>query len=355
MREKSSVLVIITSLLAIPAVVRALPPAYDIVTVTLKRGVPEDLNELSQVVGRYDWNTMDHAYFWSAGVLTDLGTLGTGSTPESEAYGINDLAHVVGYTDTGSGYSPQAFIWDQSQGMRDIGSGYAISSTAYAINNSDQVVGQAYYGGSSSHPFLWTSQTGMIDLGPWQSDGVASDINDAGVVVGGYSVPFKWTQASGMVPLGDLGGGPGNGWASAVNNNGQIVGESKTASGRIHAFLWEGGSMSSLGTLGGSRSHAFDINDAGVIVGQAWTSDNVAHGFVWEGGVMYDLNDLVPVDAPFGRLVQANAINNKGEILVEAMVGGKACAFLLVPIPEPATLSLLALAPLAMLRRRRRR
>ena len=55
----------------------------------------------------------------------------------------------------------------------------------------------------------------------------------------------------------------------------------------------------------------------------------------------------------FGRLVEAVAINEEGQILVEAMVGGDANSFVLTPIPEPATLSLLTLGGLAMLRRRR--
>jgi probable HAF family extracellular repeat protein len=356
MKEKASALVIVTTLLVMSVVVHGLPPRYDVVTVTETHGSPEDLNELSQVAGRHRRNGREQAYFWSTGSLTDLGTLGTGSTPVSEAYGINDSGHVAGVTDTGDGFSPQAFIWTQNQGMQDIGSASASSSMGFGINNSDQVVGWSHYGGQGWHAFLWASQTGMIDLGRWQGGGGAYDINDAGMVVGGYSIPFMWTQGDGMVSLGDLGGDPEEGSAYAVNNNGQIVGRAGAPSG-AHAFLWEDGDMIDLGTLGGRNSSAFDINDAGVVVGQSWTSDDTAHGFVWEDGVMYDLNDLVPDDAPFGRLVQANAINDKGEILIQAqeVVGYSSHAYLLVPVPEPATLTLLTLGGLAILRRRRKR
>src|SRR5581483_4660746 len=49
--------------------------------------------------------------------------------------------------------------------------------------------------------------------------------------------------------LGTLGGNNSN--ARAINNAGQIAGDSDTADGAVHAFLFERGNMRDIGTLGG--------------------------------------------------------------------------------------------------------
>ena len=51
------------------------------------------------------------------------------------------------------------------------------------------------------------------------------------------------------IELGTLGGQ--SSLASAINEHRQIVGSSETAAGETHAFLWENGHMTDLGTLGG--------------------------------------------------------------------------------------------------------
>jgi probable HAF family extracellular repeat protein len=47
----------------------------------------------------------------------------------------------------------------------------------------------------------------------------------------------------------------------AINDNGQVVGWSRTPSGAVHAFFWDG-TMHDLGTLGGAASQAVAVNTA---------------------------------------------------------------------------------------------
>jgi len=90
-------------------------------------------------------------------------------------------------------------------------------------------------------------------------------------------------RASGFsaTDLGTLGGARST--AAAINVIGQVVGESQTASGAVHAFLWQPGrGMLDLGTLGGDNSQATAINDKGQIVGSANTASGDSHAALWQ-------------------------------------------------------------------------
>jgi probable HAF family extracellular repeat protein len=89
---------------------------------------------------------------------------------------------------------------------------------------------------------------------------------------------------------------------AGINQSGQIVGTSAN-----HAFLWDHGVMTDLGTLGGNQSAAHGINDLGQIVGEASTSSGEMHAFLWDHGVMRDLGIA-------GETSSAHGINNSGEI-----------------------------------------
>ena len=86
---------------------------------------------------------------------------------------------------------------------------------------------------------------------------------------------------------------------------------------------------------------------------------DVHHAFLWENGVMTDLNALVDGSADGWELLEAAAINDLGQIVgsghVDRDLDGSwdvTRAYLLTPIPEPATLGLAALAGITLLRRR---
>jgi probable HAF family extracellular repeat protein len=102
----------------------------------------------------------------------------------------------------------------------------------------------------------------------------------------------------------------------AVNDRGQAAGVAlNTGTGRIEAFVEERGERTPLGTLGGSFSIARGINNQGEVVGGSLTEgDQSFHGFLYRENRLYDLNSLLEAGAEW-ELIQAFAINNRGEIL----------------------------------------
>ena len=82
--------------------------------------------------------------------------------------------------------------------------------------------------------------------------------------------------------------------ATAINNNGQIVGMADIHTGVLFGFLYSGGVMHNLGTLpSGLSSVAKGINDAGNVVGYATLSNGAEHAFLYQNGTMVDLNSLI--------------------------------------------------------------
>jgi probable HAF family extracellular repeat protein len=339
-----------------------------------------------------------------AAVKYSITDLGANSATNFHVRSVNDSGQVAGWTQTGVYH--HALIIESDGTQRDIGTlGGLSDSLATGINNAGQVVGAGKNSSSNGQQaFVYSASGGMQMLGSFgRAWCVGNGINDKGQIVGGienqgYEDPFLYSSSSGMQDLGNL-GGSNNSWATAINNNGQVVGEAITPSGNRHAFLYTSGlPMQDLGTLSGwlySNSGAADINDYGQIVGTSdefhaflynpggpmkdigslftggithayainnnglvvgTSSGGSAHAFLYTSdGGMQDLNTLI--DQTNGwTLSEAVAISENGKIVGSGLFGGVAHNFLLTPVPEPSTIALLLTATLGGLlwwRRRR--
>jgi probable HAF family extracellular repeat protein len=224
------------------------------------------INNAGQVVGKSNFSNTQ-AFLWtSTGGMQYLGDLPDG-TPTQEAHDINEAGQVVGATNAAGG---SAFLWTESGGAEDLGElpGSGLYGTqAWGINDAGEVVGV-----SKGRAFLWTRSSGMQDLGVSL---FPLAINNVGQVVGeGVGGASLWTSTGGMQDLGDLPGQQNYSYATDINDAGQIIGNTfdETSGRHTGAFLWTStAGMQGITTLldssgdGWFIEEVYGINNAGQI------------------------------------------------------------------------------------------
>ena len=264
------------------------------------------INEALQVVGKSQWpegyGSDTHAFFWSEGVMLDLGTLGG---EESEANAINDFSLVVGQSQFEAGSTWAAFVWQD--GVMSELPGLERGGIAYDINNKDQIVGKAF-ADNKEVAVLW--QDGEIIALPSLDGGFSS--------------------------------------AMAINDLGQIVGQSDKGYDDVHAVAWINGKIHDLhNNKAGKNSSAWGINNSGQVVGWVGTPPLNNLGFVWDAANgMRHLDDLVPPLLPKRWVFDLSYdINNAGQVAANGYEEGNrfySQPFLLSPIYPSFDLSLVA-------------
>lgn len=302
---------------------------------------PADLNNAGQMAGAlYTGTGGVHAAVYNDGVVTDLGAPGA---TYSFANAINEAGTVTGNFDTGAG-AGHAFIY-QYGNLRDIGAAYAL-----ALNASGDVVGQRYLDGGATG-FLYSGGT-MRDIGHLGTGNVslAAAINDSGQVVGESNLaidgqepthPYLYEDGT-LQDLGTL-ANRGVNSAVAINNAGQVAGYSAAPDGRMHAFLYDHGALTDLGSFGGLDVTIGGINQRGEVVGTGNTPDGPDVAFISSNGGLVDLDTLI--DATTGwHITSALDINDHGQIIGYGCRDTTCTAVrldLAGAVPEPAAVWLL--------------
>ena len=332
-------------------------------------GTAYDINNSGQIVGNaYNESGQNSAYIWLPdGGKVDLSDLGLGNLNA-----INDAGQVIVKRSADN----RAGIWqDGSFSPLPLPAGINYASL-YDINNSGQVLGKingvnTLWDGESLTP-LWygESESSMNDHGVVVSSIILSPRLIDGVYYPEAYYPAIWKDGI----LRELDGARGGSdEPPAINNEGLVVGSSNDIWGRESAFLWtEATGMVDLNELvempsGDRLDRAVDINESGQILCSGWT--NGVKAFLLtpiyaRGDVNRDLSvslaDLVILSSHYGMADGASWLDGDcnydgaitlADLTILATNFGQVNEP--VDIPEPATLSLLTLGGLALIRRRK--
>lgn len=309
------------------------------------------LNDLRQVVG---WSTIPsctsadgtacrRAYLWQNGVMTDLGILP--GDEESFARAINNNGLIVGTSEAniffGSG-TFHAVEWNGGviNALLDPGSGS--SSIAHDVNELGQIAGFSQDPTDNRDSALVWAGGSLVDFGasePHQYSR-AQGISNTGKIAGfGWNLfspndsilyDQAWLQIGGS-------GQFQNSEASDVNDAGVVVGLQAFPSGNWHGAYWAPKAKDAIDTgvlPGTDLSELYDVNEAGLAVGRSYSdADGASRATLFDGTTLYDLNDFLPAGTNV-TLFEAREINEAGDIAGTAVVNGAFRGFLLRAMPE---------------------
>jgi probable HAF family extracellular repeat protein len=292
------------------------------------------LNEYGEIVGFVDVNDIKKPFLYKNGTIrkleeldVDLPTPYYNSGPYVGPYYTDILTNDLGYIFLFY-YYPHYSIFIS---IYKLGEKIDLDFQAEDTNNKGEVVGEHY---------LWKDGE-KIDLNfinGQQIYFVASSINDKGQIAGRYYnydhniVPAIWEN--GVITELECPSYEDRGelfyykcFPIDINNKKQVVGLGGGA------CMWdENGKFRSLG--GGI---AFAINDNGQIVGNSMDDPprTPDYAFLYQNGKEFNLNDLLTENSEFTYLYSALDINNKGQIVGNGIIRGSSntYAFIMTPIP----------------------
>lgn len=275
-----------------------------------------DINNNGDIVGPN--------YLYQNGSLIDLGIGNLGA--------INNVGAIIGTSEDCDLYPEEssggAFYYQN--GVKTCIEGYIPHSRMlpWSLNDHGLVIG---YDTRTQRSFVWSDGV-TIDPNDDNSGDWATDVNNHGQVLRRTSL---W-EAGVLRPLGFSG--------VQLNDVGQIV--------TFASQIWQDGVFTEMGRfLLDGTNDAKDLNNLGHVIGQSfgYRSGNFGlYQWLWTDGAYYLLDDLLPPDSGW-RIHDARAINDLGQIVGRGDHNGVTEAFVMTPVPEPASAAMLVLA-LSMLR-----
>jgi len=349
------------------------------------------INDLTWAAGYARLPNRDrHAALWRNSLLTDLGTLGGPNS--SVTWNVkNTQGIIVGISQTADpqllgeswssaafystpnnvGYINLGFVWQNNQMRRLLPFPGGNNGFATGANNFGKVVGWAENGVHDANcccsqvlqfrPAVWTlgppDQIQDLPLFPSDTSGAATAINDNGQIVGisgicdqavgrhtaKHAVLWENGTVTDIYP-----DAPAPWWntPTAINQHGDVVGfagdPAFVEGDNLTAFIWtRDNGIKALKPLRGRvpehvDSEAYGINEARQVVGVSCDADGNCRAVIWEHGVYpTDLNDL---KGSYSAILEtAKDINDNGEITGRAIIDpvtGAREAYFAVPVNQ---------------------
>jgi probable HAF family extracellular repeat protein len=211
----------------------------------------------------------------------------------NQLLGINSSDLISGYFGSGlAGHPNQGYTLASPYGQSDYTSENfpgSVQTQVTGLNNLGDTTGFWVDAAGNNHGFVeWNGAfTSYNDPNTPKIKGRVNQllgINNKGIAVGFYNDAegnahaYTLNQATGkFTALAQTGV---SNTASAINDNGDIVGYTTSKSGVTYSFLLVDGTRTALQFPGGSDTEAFGINDKNQIVGSYLDASGVMHGFV---------------------------------------------------------------------------
>lgn len=253
-----------------------------------------------------------------------------------------------------AGTNGNAFAIDPGNGQRsDLGTLGGSDSAALGVGDGGWVVGQSRTAANESRAFLVAGPGApMQDLGTLGDYSIAHGVSPDGVVVGEslvtfydpHAEPFTFDGNSSGATMQVMGGAYAAGSARGTNRSGGITGwVSHNVDNWGAAFIYDGATLQELPDVPGKTySIGTALNNLGQVVGYAfgeWVyqpccgnvwSNSIHVAYFYDGEEAVNLNQELPEDSGW-LLTQATGINDRGDIVGNAIRNGVGTAFLLVP------------------------
>ena len=220
-------------------------------------GTAVGLNEGGQVTGR-SLDAQGHGQAFIYDPITGIQEISLDGT-WSEPFAIGETGQVVGFSQNSEG-GQSAFLYGRIEYL-NLPNSY--TGELWGYNQKGQVIGVSDIEGGSQ-AFVYDPTRGIQQLSLGGSWGNATDINEAGQVIGysenaaGEPQAFVYDPVHGIQEL-SLGGDYGG--ASEITESGYVRGYSATGMGEEHAFLYHPSIGIQKLTLGGTSGSAYDVNE----------------------------------------------------------------------------------------------